>query len=126
MARDRATPRLRLRPDQLRRDRRERTRRARSRPKAHPDRALRPDGNPMTGFSASTLDGNAIAGQLAAVFGEEMTTATGTCAGCGASAPVATFAVYTRAPGTVARCRECKSVLLALVTIREITCVDLR
>jgi hypothetical protein len=74
----------------------------------------------------ATLDGNAIAGLLADVFGEEMTTATGTCATCGTSGEVATFAVYTRAPGTVARCPGCASVLMVLVTIREITCVDLR
>jgi hypothetical protein len=74
----------------------------------------------------AVLDGNAIAGLLADVFGAEMTTAVGTCAGCGASGAVATFAVYTRAPGTVARCRTCESVLMVLVTIREVTCVDLR
>jgi hypothetical protein len=75
---------------------------------------------------ASTLDGNAIAGLLADVFGEEMTTTMGTCAACGTSAQVATLAVYTRAPGTVARCRGCTSVLMVLVTIRDVTCVDLR
>jgi hypothetical protein len=74
----------------------------------------------------ATLDGNAIAGQLADVFGEEMTTALGTCAACGDSGEVATFAVFTRAPGTVARCRSCAAVLIVLVTVREITCVDLR
>jgi uncharacterized Zn finger protein len=80
----------------------------------------------MAGVAETTLDGNAIAGLLADVFGEEMTTAMGTCAACGASREVATFAVFTRAPGTVARCRACASVLMVLVTIREITCVDLR
>jgi hypothetical protein len=80
----------------------------------------------MAGDGVATLDGNAIAGLLADVFGEEMTTAIGTCAACGASGEVATFAVFTRAPGTVARCRACASVLMVLVTIREITCVDLR
>jgi hypothetical protein len=79
----------------------------------------------MNDAVVATLDGNAIGGLLAAVFGEEMTTAIGTCATCGASGEVATFAVYTRAPGTVARCRACESVLMVLVTIREITCVDL-
>ena len=74
----------------------------------------------------ATLDGNAIAGLLADVFGTEMTTASGTCAACGASGEVATFVVFTRAPGTVARCRACTSLLMVLVTIREITCVDLR
>lgn len=80
----------------------------------------------MAHGAETTLDGNAIAGLLADVFGEDMTTATGTCAACGASGEVATFAVFMRAPGTVARCRACASVLMVLVTIREITCVDLR
>jgi hypothetical protein len=72
------------------------------------------------------LDGNAIAGLLFEVFGAEMTTATGVCANCGASGPVAELAVYLRAPGTVVRCRHCDSVLMVLVTVRAITCVDLR
>jgi hypothetical protein len=80
----------------------------------------------MAGEGTATLDGNAIAGLLADVFGEEMTTATGTCAACGASGEVATFAVFTRAPGTVARCPACAAVVMVLVTIREVTCVDLR
>jgi Family of unknown function (DUF6510) len=39
---------------------------------------------------------------------------------------VATFSVFTRAPGTVVRCRACASLVMVLVTIHEITCVDLR
>lgn len=73
-----------------------------------------------------TLDGNAIAGLLVDVFGEEMTTATGTCATCGASAEVGSFVVYLRGPGTIARCRSCTAVLMVFVTVREVTCVDLR
>jgi hypothetical protein len=72
------------------------------------------------------LDGNAIAALLVDVFGTEMTEATGTCAGCGATGPVGSFAVYLRAPGTVVRCRSCMRVLMVLVTIRRTTCVDLR
>jgi Family of unknown function (DUF6510) len=72
------------------------------------------------------LDGNAIAGLLREVFQVEMTTATGICAHCGAKSRVAELAVYVRAPGTVARCRTCLSVLMVLVTVRGITCVDLR
>lgn len=75
---------------------------------------------------AATVDGNAIAGLLHDVFGAETTTATGTCAGCGAQSVVAGFEVYLRAPGTVARCRSCGSILMVLVTIRGVTCVDLR
>jgi hypothetical protein len=39
---------------------------------------------------------------------------------------VAEFAVWMRGPGAVARCRRCDTVLIVLVTIRGITCVDLR
>ena len=72
------------------------------------------------------LDGNALAGSLLDVFGAEMTTAIGVCANCGATRPVAEFEVYLRAPGAVARCRTCQSVLMVLVTIHGYTCVDLR
>ena len=72
------------------------------------------------------LDGNAIAGLLQEVFGTEMTTATGTCAACGATGPVAECVVYLRAPGTVVRCRVCASVLMVVVKIRDMNCVDLR
>jgi hypothetical protein len=71
------------------------------------------------------LDGNAIAGQLVEVFGAEMTTVTGTCGTCGSSGQVAELVVYLRAPGTVARCRACDSVLLVLTRIRGLNCVDL-
>ena len=75
---------------------------------------------------SATLDGNAIAGLLFDVFGAELTTATGTCAYCAATGPVAEVEVYLRAPGTVARCRVCRNLLMAFVTVRGITCVDLR
>jgi hypothetical protein len=72
------------------------------------------------------LDGNAIAGLLHEVFGAEMTTATGTCAHCGAAAQVAELVVYLEAPGTVVRCRTCESVLMVIAEVRGIKCVDLR
>jgi hypothetical protein len=72
------------------------------------------------------LDGNAIGGQLLEVFGTELTTARGVCASCGAASVLAEAVVYVRAPGTVARCRSCGAVLMVLVSIREVTCVDLR
>jgi hypothetical protein len=72
------------------------------------------------------LDGNAIGGLLIEVFGAEMTTATGTCATCGAVAQVAELVVYLEAPGTVARCRTCESVVMVVVEKRGIKCVDLR
>jgi len=53
----------------------------------------------MTGEAMTTLDGNALAGTLAAVVGEELTTATATCAACGASGEVARSVVYALTPG---------------------------
>ena len=72
------------------------------------------------------LDGNAIGGLLLAVFGVEMTTATGVCASCGAERQVAELVVYVRAPGTVVRCRDCSGVLMVFAEVRAVTCVDLR
>jgi DNA-directed RNA polymerase subunit RPC12/RpoP len=71
------------------------------------------------------LDGNSIGGLLLDVFGAEMTTATGVCAECGARGPVAQLVVYLEAPGTVARCRSCSSILMVVVDVRGIKCVDL-
>ena len=70
------------------------------------------------------LDGNAIAGELFEVFGEEMTTAIGTCAHCGATGVIAEQRVYLRAPGTVARCPRCTSVTMVLVSLRGSTRID--
>jgi hypothetical protein len=72
------------------------------------------------------LDGNAIGGLLMEVFGAEMTTAHGVCAGCGAQLQVAELVVYLQAPGTVARCRSCDSVTMVFVQARGVWCVDLR
>jgi len=72
------------------------------------------------------LDGNAIAGDLIEALGVDLTAAICTCATCGSSGFLAEAVVYTRAPGRVARCRVCSEALAVLVTIRGITCVDLR
>ena len=72
------------------------------------------------------LDGNAIAGLMQEVFGTEMTNAIGMCATCGTAGPMAECVVYLRAPGTVARCRNCGYVLMVLVRVRDVNCVDLR
>jgi len=64
------------------------------------------------------VDGNAIAGPLLEHFGTDMTATTGSCTHCGATAQVAELRVYARAPGTVARCPACGSVVMVLVEIR--------
>jgi hypothetical protein len=60
------------------------------------------------------LDGNAIAGELFAAFGHEMTTVIGTCMSCGARSAIAELPVYVSGPGTVARCPGCASVAIVL------------
>jgi ribosomal protein S11 len=70
------------------------------------------------------VDGNAIGGQLQAYFGTDMTAARGACAHCGTGAMIAELAVYNRAPGAVARCRSCGSVVMVVVEIRETTHVN--
>ena len=71
------------------------------------------------------LDGNAIAGVLRAAFGQEMTTARGTCASCGETNLLAELRVYLRAPGSVGRCPRCGDVQLVLIEARGVVCVDL-
>ena len=72
------------------------------------------------------LDGNAIAGTLVAVFGTELTTATGACACCGRRSLVGELPVYLRSPGTVVRCRHCAGVVIVIVEVHGVSCVDLR
>jgi hypothetical protein len=72
------------------------------------------------------LDGNAIAGLMAELFGREMTLATGTCGTCRAVRRVAELRVYVRAPGTVVRCPVCGAVLLRIVQAPGRTWVDMR
>jgi Family of unknown function (DUF6510) len=76
-------------------------------------------------MDAFMLDGNAVAGLLHDVFGTEMTTATGTCGNCGASAAVGAVHVF-RSAGVVLRCPRCDNVLVKIVERQTQTCVDLR
>jgi hypothetical protein len=61
------------------------------------------------------LDGNAAAGILSEVFTAEMTTATGTCASCGASNAFGAAQLYAQAPGAVLRCPSCTAMLMCVV-----------
>jgi ribosomal protein S27AE len=63
------------------------------------------------------LDGNAIAGALYDLFDDEMTTETGICRNCGNAALLAEVRVYLRAPGAVARCPYCGSVVFVIVEV---------
>lgn len=65
-------------------------------------------------MDALTLDGNAAAGLLQEIFGAEMTTALGTCDGCGATDAVGALEMH-RGAGIVLRCPHCASVLVTIV-----------
>jgi Zn finger protein HypA/HybF involved in hydrogenase expression len=66
-------------------------------------------------MDASMLDGNAVAGLLQEAFAVEMTTASATCNGCGATGEVAELRVFQGA-GIVMRCPHCDNVVMTIVT----------
>src|SRR5262249_37746247 len=72
------------------------------------------------------VDGNAIAGARREALGGEMTTATGVCGTCRASAQVAELVVFASAAGSVARCPACGSVLIVAIVRHGETTVDTR
>jgi hypothetical protein len=65
-------------------------------------------------MDAHMLDGNAVAGLLQEVFAVEMTTAVGTCDGCGASESLGAVHVF-RGAGVVLRCPHCDNALAKIV-----------
>lgn len=75
---------------------------------ADPDADLDPDAAPF-------VDANAVAGMLQEVFARDVTTAEGTCAGCGRTTHLGRAHVYGRLPGVVLRCAACGHVLARLV-----------
>lgn len=70
------------------------------------------------------FDGNAIAGVMVDVLGEEMTSATGICADCRNAIRLGEAIVYLPAPGLVARCPHCDNTLMVVVDRRGTACVD--
>ena len=71
------------------------------------------------------LDGNAIAGLLQELFAVEMTTAIGTCGGCGTAGPVGAAHAY-RGAGIVLRCPHCDNVLAKIVKNDSQVWIDVR
>jgi hypothetical protein len=72
------------------------------------------------------LDGNAAAGALRELFAVDLTAALGRCNGCGETRVFAESRLYVDAPGMVARCSNCDSVLLRVVRTPTDTFLDLR
>ena len=73
-----------------------------------------------------TVDGSAIGGLLAAVFGAEMTATPGQCASCHTVSVVGTMRAYVRGPGVVLRCPACAEVVIRIVQTPRGTRVDAR
>ena len=72
------------------------------------------------------LDGNALGGALAALFGDDMTTTPGSCAHCGTVSVIAEMRAYVQAPGRILRCRTCDGVVIRIVETPEATYIDAR
>jgi len=71
------------------------------------------------------VDGNAVAGALAAVFVPEITTALVRCGACGDAGPFAALMVWAHGPGVVGRCPSCEAVLLRYVVTPGRVRIDL-
>jgi hypothetical protein len=70
------------------------------------------------------VDGNAIGGLFADVFGQEATDVSGRCRECGAENYVGALLVY-RSAGVVVRCPSCDAPLVKIVEAREEVWIDL-
>jgi uncharacterized Zn finger protein len=72
------------------------------------------------------LDGNAAAGALAEVYGDDMTTVLAECASCGKVDPIGGLIAFVHAPGIVLRCTACATVMIRIVQTPSRTLVDVR
>jgi hypothetical protein len=69
------------------------------------------------------LDGNAVAGLLHDLFGQEMTGVEATCAHCGTRSRLSRAKVFLGA-GVVLLCARCDGRMLVVVRRGEVSCVD--
>jgi phage FluMu protein Com len=70
------------------------------------------------------LDANAIAGDLAELFGFEMTAAVHRCNHCGNVGAMGTLLAWTQGPGVTLRCCICRDVVLRIVRTPSRTLID--
>jgi ribosomal protein S27E len=74
----------------------------------------------------NTLDGNAAAGTLQAIFPFDMTLVQATCTGCGTTNAIGALAVYMHGMGTIVRCPVCDTVLIRVAQIKGRSWLDMR
>jgi len=72
------------------------------------------------------LDGNAVAGTLSEIYGDDMTTVLAECASCGQVDHVGGLVAFVHAPGIVLRCTACSTVMIRIVQTPKRTFVDVR
>lgn len=72
------------------------------------------------------VDGNGVAGTVGDIFRGDLTVARGQCVTCGREAMLAEAHVFDRAPGVVARCSACGSVLMRVVQAPDRAWLDMR
>ena len=74
----------------------------------------------------NTLDGNAAAGMLQAIFPFDMTLVQATCERCGATNMIGATAAYMHGMGTVIRCPSCDTALIRVAQVKGRYLLDLR
>jgi hypothetical protein len=72
------------------------------------------------------LDGNAAAGALSEIYGDDMTTVLAECGGCGQVDQIGGLVAYVHAPGIVLRCTACSTVMIRIVQTPRGNLVDVR
>ena len=70
------------------------------------------------------LDANAVAGDLAELFGFEVTSVVHRCGHCGNVAAVGTLLAWTQGPGVTLRCSACREVVIRYVRTATHTYLD--
>ena len=70
------------------------------------------------------LDANAVAGDLAELFGFEITATMHRCAHCGNVGAMGTLLAWTQGPGIILRCIVCRDVVVRIVRTPSRTLVD--
>jgi hypothetical protein len=72
------------------------------------------------------LDGNALGGLLADLFGADVTLVPAKCAACGEVSMMGAMHAYVRAPGSVLRCPICHAVTMRIVQTDRSTRIEMR
>lgn len=72
------------------------------------------------------VDGNALAGLLAELFGADVTLVPAKCAACGEVNMMGAMHAYVRAPGSVLRCPICHAVTMRIVQTDRSTRIEMR